>query len=184
MNNMIQFPSEEKFPKKYPFDICMYLAGDNKLLGYFTYLSYKNYKLSKIKDYKGKYEKEPSATYLNNFKENLTEKDYESFLRDANENIKELFSPLVNSALKEQLPTAIKDTNYSKIEQILHVTKAEKIGVAVDEIHNATTKECKSFWISVGASALGAFLLALIFVLIEVAFDTGLFTMIYQKIVS
>ena len=173
----ISFPTD--IPKDHPYNLCKHFNGDDKLMGYLTYIAYKDYKLAKIQQYKNEHNnKEPSKQVLNQFKTDLIESGYESFIAKANELKIELFKPLVLEAVKEQLPKEVAKTNYQNIERMLEVSfddgSKKYIGNAVNEIHSATTHECKSFWIAVGASALGAFGLALILIGINAAFKGGL----------
>lgn len=101
--------------------------------------------------------------------------NYESFITKAEELKQELLKPVVVEAVEDQLPTAIANSNYKNIEDMLNVRSMDtagngskkSIGNAVHEIHNATTHQCKSFWIAVGASALGALGLALFLIFID-----------------
>lgn len=170
----LTFPSN--ISRSHPYDLCMYFNGEDKLMGYLTYIAYKNYKLDKITKYKKEHAgKDPKKQYLDDFKNNLLEKDYESFIKKAEELKQELLKPVVVEAVKDQLPTAIANSNYNKIEDMLNVSSMntadngskKSIGNVVNEIHNATTHQCKSFWIAVGASALGALCLALFLIFID-----------------
>lgn len=181
----ISFPTD--IPKDHPYNLCKHFNGNDKLMGYLTYIAYKDYKLAKIQQYKNEHNnKEPSKQVLNQFKTALIESDYESFIAKANELKIELFKPLVLEAVKEQLPKEVAKTNYNKIEDMLNVSSMntadngskKSIGNVVNEIHNATTHQCKSFWIAVGASALGALCLALFLIGINAAFKGGLFQLI------
>lgn len=168
--NKLTFPSN--ISRNYPYNLCMYFNGEDKLMGYLTYIAYKNYKLDKITKYKKEHAgKDPKKQYLDDFKNNLLEKDYESFIKKAEELKIELFKPLVLEAVKEQLPKEVAKTNYENIKKMLKVCASSDIdisvGNAVHEIHDATTHKCKSFWRSVGASALGALALALFLIFID-----------------
>lgn len=46
--NKVSFPPPNDIPKNHPYDLCMHFNKDNKLMGYFTYLAYKDYKLEWI----------------------------------------------------------------------------------------------------------------------------------------
>lgn len=169
----ITFPTN--IPKSHPYDLCMYFNGDDKLKGYLTYIAYKDYKLAWIKDYKKNKNKEPTKIVLDQFKNGLLEENYETLIKRANDLQNELFRQLVEDAVSKQLPTAIANSNYNKIEDMLNVSSMntadngskKSIGNVVNEIHNATTHQCKSFWIAVGASALGALCLALFLIFID-----------------
>lgn len=177
MNN-IDFPNQ--IPKSHPYNLCMHFNGNDKLMGYLTYIAYKDYKLSRINDYKEKNGgKEPSSYVLNQFKEGLLIDDYMSFIRTASDIKQELFKQLVLDAVKEQLPNEIAKSNYQNIEKMLKVCasseKNKSVGNAVHEIHEATTNKCKSFWSGVLASAVGAFSLAVVIIIINLLFQGGLF---------
>lgn len=173
--------------KKYPYKLCMKFNEDNKLMGYLTYIAYKDYKLAWIQDYKKKHNgNEPNKYVLDQFKNRLIEENYESFISKAKELEQELFKPLVLEAVENQLPAAIANSNYKKIEKMLEVHSMDSaennstkyVGNAVHEIHNATTHKCKSFAIAVGASALGAFGLAVILIFINWLSNNGFFQLL------
>lgn len=184
---MMEFPNH--IPKKHPFDLCMYFAGqENKVLGYFTYISYKDYKLGWIKDYKEKHNnKEPNKNQLDAFKENLQIKDYESFINNANNNITGVFSELLKKEMEKQLPSEIAKTNYEKISEQLRVCPAssepKNIGNVIHELHTEASKKCKSFWMAILTSALGTVGLIVLFIILEIVFKTGLFQRMFDMIV-
>ena len=174
-------------PKKYPYKLCMKFNEDNKLMGYLTYIAYKDYKLAWIQNYKKEHNgNEPNKYVLDQFKNGLIEDNYESFITKAKELEQELFKPLVLEAVADQLPTAIANSNYKKIEKMLEVRSMDSadnnstkyVGNAVHEIHNATTHKCKSFAIAIAASALGAFCLALILIVINLLSNHGFFLLL------
>lgn len=174
----ISFPTD--IPKNHPYNLCMHFNENDKLMGYLTYIAYKDYKLAKIQQYKDEHNNnEPSKQVLNQFKTALIESDYESFIARANELKIELFKPLVLEAVKEQLPNEIAKSNYQNIEKMLKVCasseKNKSVGNVVHEIHEATTHKCKSFWLGVLASAVGAFSLAVVIIIINLLFQGGLF---------
>lgn len=174
----ISFPTD--IPKDHPYNLCKHFNGNDKLMGYLTYIAYKDYKLAKIQQYKNEHNnKEPSKQVLNQFKTALIESDYESFIAKANELKIELFKPLVLEAVKEQLPKEVAKTNYENIKKMLKVCASSDIdisvGNAVHEIHDATTHKCKSFWSGVLASAVGALALAVMIIIINLLLQGGLF---------
>ena len=179
-------------PKKYPYKLCMKFNEDNKLMGYLTYIAYKDYKLAWIQNYKKEHNgNEPNKYVLDQFKNGLIEDNYESFITKAKELEQELFKPLVLEAVEDQLPTAIANSNYMKIEKMLEVRSMDSadnnskksVGNAVHEIHNATTHKCKSFWMAILTSALGTIGLIILFVILEIVFNTGLFQRMYDLVV-
>lgn len=179
-------------PKKYPYKLCMKFNEDNKLMGYLTYIAYKDYKLAWIQNYKKEHNgNEPNKYVLDQFKNGLIEDNYESFITKAKELEQELFKPLVLEAVEDQLPTAIANSNFMKIEKMLEVRSMDSadnnskksVGNAVHEIHNATTHKCKSFWMAILTSALGTIGLIIFFVILEIVFNTGLFQRMYDLVV-
>lgn len=98
----IQFPPENKIPKNHTFDMCMHLNSD-KLHGYFTYLSYKEYKYDWIENFKANKGREPTSVELEDFKKNLLEKDYENFIKNAEDKVQKFFSKLVENEVKDRL---------------------------------------------------------------------------------
>lgn len=187
--NKVSFPPPNDIPKNHPYDLCMHFNKDNKLMGYFTYLAYKDYKLEWIKNQKEQNKKEPTPKELEKFKNGLMEKDYENFIARAEISINQLFTALVQDEVTKQLPNAISNSNFSNIKEIMKVraasenTSEKNLGNAIHEIHKATTHKCKSFGLAIVASALGTFSLAIIFVLFEIIFKTGLFQKLFSFIV-
>lgn len=189
---MIDFPPENEISKTNVFEICIYINKNNKLLGYFTYLSYKDYKIEWINDFKKKHGKNPTNKQIENFKKNLHTKDYESFVMKAEQNIDLFFKQLVNSGIEKQLPKVIGNSNYNRIEDLLRVSPATKdnddlkIGGAIYNLHKKLiiNKSCwQSFWKPVLISALGSFLLILLFLIIDISFEAGIFHKLYNLIV-
>jgi hypothetical protein len=155
----IQFPPEDKIPRNHTFDMCMHFNSDNRLLGYFTYLSYKEYKYDWIENFKTSKRREPTSVELENFKKDLLVADYESFIKDADDKIKVFFSQLVENEVKDRLTQEAVKSNFKELSKK------------------------NSFGRSVLASAVGTIGLILLFLFLSWAFNTGLFDKVYALIV-
>lgn len=98
--NKLTFPSN--ISRNYPYNLCMYFNGEDKLMGYLTYIAYKDHKLAWIEDYKKNKGKEPNKQELDKFKKDLLVTNYESFITKAEELKQELLKPVVVEAVKDQ----------------------------------------------------------------------------------
>ena len=155
----IQFPPEDKIPRNHTFDMCMHFNSDNRLRGYFTYLSYKEYKYAWIEEFPKKYGKEPDSKDIDDFKNGLLLKDYESFMKNADEKVGEFFSQLVENEVEKRLTQETIKSNYKEL------------------------LKKNSFSRSVFASAVGSFGLIVLFLVLSWVFNTGLFDKVYTLIV-
>ncbi|MBO7494539.1 MAG: hypothetical protein J6T87_10395 [Bacteroidales bacterium] len=104
-------PQRTKVPadiKHLPFKVCKHFAGDNLLLGYFTYIMYKNAKINWIEEQKRDHDgNEPSREDKEKHVNSLTCKEYTKYVNDAHKFIEEEIGLLVTEQLRAQIKNEI-----------------------------------------------------------------------------
>lgn len=93
------FPDPNKISKDKPYSLCKFFAFDDDALARYTYIVYKEEKISWIEQQKRDNGKEPTDSEKRNHIENLTVDDYNKYVSRAHALINEDLQPLVTDAL-------------------------------------------------------------------------------------